>query len=193
MNLGNKKALIPFVIFVLITGFLAVGLTLKPGEVPSPFIGKPAPDFDLPRLTQGDSTGDNTGDYASADTISNSDLDGQVWLLNVWASWCVACRDEHPLLNQLSTGDIVPIVGLNYKDQQDDAKNWLNQFGNPYTIVAVDKLGQTGIEYGVYGVPETFVIDKNGIIQLKHIGPLTREDIEQTVIPLVQKLQGETG
>ncbi len=189
MNLRSKKALLPFAIFVLIVGFLAIGLTLKPGEVPSPFIGKPAPKFDLPRLTSMDDAGDN----AAVSTISRSDLDGQVWLLNVWASWCVACRDEHPLLNQLSAGDIVPIVGLNYKDEQLDAINWLNQFGNPYSIVAVDQQGQTGIEYGVYGVPETFVIDKNGVIQLKHIGPLTGKDIEQTIIPLVQKLQGETG
>ena len=193
MNQLSKKALIPFAIFILITGFLAIGLTLKPGEVPSPFIGKPAPGFNLPQLTLVDHAGNNIGDNASPNRITNSDFDGQVWLLNVWASWCVACREEHPVLNQLSAGDIVPIVGLNYKDKQPDAQNWLNQFGNPYSIVAVDQQGQTGIEFGVYGIPETFVIDKKGIIQLKHIGPLTREDIEQKIIPLIENLNGESS
>ena len=193
MNLRSQKALIPFVLFILIAGFLAIGLTLKPGEVPSPFIGKPAPDFNLPQLTLADNAEDNNSGNISLNIISNTDLDGQVWLLNVWASWCVACQEEHPLLNQLSADNIVAIIGLNYKDEQRDAWNWLNKFGNPYSKVAVDKRGETGIEYGVYGVPETFVIDKKGVIQLKHIGPLTGKDIEKTIIPLVQKLNGVTG
>jgi len=183
MNLPSKKSLIPFAIFVLVSVFLAIGLTLKPGEVPSPFIGRQAPEFILPILAAG----------SNAETIANSDLKGRVWLLNVWASWCVACRDEHPLLNQLSANRIVPIIGLNYKDEQQDALSWLNQYGNPYSTVAVDRQGQIGIEFGVYGVPETFVIDKKGIIKLKHIGPLSREDLEREIIPLVEKLQGETG
>ena len=114
---------------------------------------------------------------------------GKVWLFNVWASWCVACRDEHPLLINLSRQNIVDIVGLNYKDLGTDASNWLKKFGNPYSVIAVDEIGNVGIDYGVYGVPETFVIDKKGIVRMKHIGPLTIDDMENKILPLISSLQ----
>ncbi len=158
-----------------------MGLNRDPREVPSPFIGKPAPEFSLPRLS------------APEKRISSKQLLGEVWLFNVWASWCAACLVEHPLLNQLSQADFVKIIGLNYKDTQVDADNWLQQHGNPYAMTGFDRLGDVGIDYGVYGVPETFVIDKAGLIRLKHIGPLTGKDIEDTIIPLVERLKGENS
>lgn len=179
MKFLSNKSFVPFIIFVVITLFLGIGLTLNPRELPSPFIGKSAPKFELPNLIIEDTI------------IRNEDFMGQVWLFNVWASWCVACRDEHPLLNELSSTNLVPIVGLNYKDEAQDAKQWLNQFGNPYQQIVTDKLGQTGIEYGVYGVPETFVIDKKGIIRLKHVGPLTKTVLKTTLLPLVKELQAD--
>ncbi len=143
-----KRYLIPLVVFVVLVGFLAVGLSLKPREVPSPLIDKPAPAFSLPRLD------------APEQQLGLEDLKGQVWLLNVWASWCVACRQEHPLLVELAGQNLVPIYGLNYKDKRDDALAWLGRHGNPYTVSLSDTEGLVGIDYGVYGVPETFVIDK---------------------------------
>jgi cytochrome c biogenesis protein CcmG/thiol:disulfide interchange protein DsbE len=115
---------------------------------------------------------------------------GKVWLLNVWASWCVACRDEHPTLLALSKARVVPIVGLNYKDTRPEGLGWLNQFGNPYDVSAFDRDGRVGIDFGVYGVPETFVIDKRGVIRMKHIGPLTPEVIQTRIAPLVKELNG---
>ncbi len=172
----HSKALIPFIIFGAIVALLGVALTLKPGEVPSPLIGKPAPDFVLPRLMD------------TAAKFSNNELAGEPWILNVWASWCVACRAEHSLLNALATAGTVKIVGLNYKDKRADAINWLSELGNPYHRVAVDLQGDVGIEFGVYGVPETFIIDSAGIVQLKHIGPLTQKDMRDTVVPLINRL-----
>jgi len=163
--------------FGLLVLLLAIGLHLDPREVPSPLIDKPAPAFELPQLDQ------------PAEKLSPEALRGKVWLLNVWASWCVSCRDEHPLLVQLSRTKAVPIYGLNYKDSRDDALAWLKQFGNPYVASAVDADGRIGIDYGVYGVPETYVIDRNGVIRYKQIGPVTRETIEQKILPLVKKLE----
>jgi cytochrome c biogenesis protein CcmG/thiol:disulfide interchange protein DsbE len=163
---------------VALAFFLWKGLSLNPREVPSPFINKPAPDFTLQQLSKPETT------------FSNKDMLGKVWLLNVWASWCVACRQEHPLLVQLSQANLVPIYGLNYKDTRGEAEQWLNQHGNPYVLSAADKAGNVGIDYGVYGVPETFVIDKQGIIRHKVIGPLTVKELEEVVLPLVKKLNG---
>ncbi len=173
-----KRYLIPLVVFVVLVGFLAVGLNLKPREVPSPLIDKPAPAFSLPRLD------------APEQAIALQDLKGKVWLLNVWASWCVACRQEHPLLVELAGQKAVPIYGLNYKDKRDDAVAWLARFGNPYVASLSDTEGLVGIDYGVYGVPETFVIDKDGTIRHKHIGPVTPEALRDTILPLVRKLNG---
>ncbi|MEO7729191.1 MAG: DsbE family thiol:disulfide interchange protein [Burkholderiales bacterium] len=163
--------------FVVLVAFLAVGLQLNPREVPSPLIGKPAPVFQLAQL------------HESGKMTGRQDMLGKVWLLNVWASWCVSCREEHPVLVELSKRDVVPIYGLNYKDKRDDALAWLKQFGNPYTQSIVDGDGRVGIDYGVYGVPETFVIDKAGVIRYKQIGPITPEALKNKILPLVQLLQ----
>lgn len=171
-----KKALIPLLIFGVLVAFLAVGLSLNPREIPSPLIDKPAPAFSLPSLD------------VPEQKISAQDLRGKVWILNVWASWCVACRVEHPLLVEFSKTRAVPIYGLNYKDKRDDAMRWLERFGNPYTRSLSDTEGLVGIDFGVYGVPETFVIDKTGVIRMKHIGPVTPEVLRDDILPLVRKL-----
>ena len=173
-----KRFLVPLGIFIVLVVFLAIGLTRDPREVPSPLIDKAAPPFTLVQL------------HEPARQLSVADLKGQVWLLNVWASWCVSCRQEHPLMVELSKAGVVPIYGLNYKDKRDAALRWLEQFGDPYTVSVMDADGKVGIDYGVYGVPETYVIDKEGIIRYKQIGPVTAEVLKQTIIPLVRKLQG---
>ncbi|MXS85970.1 DsbE family thiol:disulfide interchange protein [Nitrosomonas sp. HPC101] len=171
------RFLLPLAVFVVLVIFLGVGLTLNPRQVPSPLIDKPAPAFHLQQL------------YDSSKTLSSEDNLGKVWMLNVWASWCVACRDEHPVLVELSKLGIVPIYGLNYKDQRDTAMQWLKQYGNPYETSIVDADGKVGINYGVYGVPETYVIDKQGIIRYKHIGPVTVESLKDKILPLIQELK----
>jgi cytochrome c biogenesis protein CcmG/thiol:disulfide interchange protein DsbE len=175
-----SRFLWPLGIFVVLVVFLAIGLNLNPREVPSPKIDKPAPTFQVPQLHEADKT------------ISQKDMLGKVWLFNVWASWCVSCRQEHPVLVELAKRNVVPIVGLNYKDGRDEGKQWLQQFGNPYLMSAFDADGRVGIDYGVYGVPETFVIDKTGTIRYKHIGPLTQEAVDTKVLPLVQELNAKS-
>ena len=172
------RFVIPLAIFATLIVFLWRGLSLDPREVPSPLIDKPAPRFALARL-----------DDASR-TIARDDMLGKVWMLNVWASWCVACREEHPTLLELSKQRLVPIVGLNYKDTRPEGLGWLGQFGNPYDVSAFDQNGRVGIDFGVYGVPETFVIDKRGVIRLKHIGPLTPQVVKTRIEPLVKELNG---
>ena len=171
-----KRYLIPLIVFVVMLGFLAVGLQLNPREVPSPLINKPAPAFKLPTLSEPDKS------------ISAQDLRGKVWVLNVWASWCVACRVEHPVFVDFAKTGAVPIYGLNYKDKREDALRWLAKFGDPYQQSMSDTEGLVGIDFGVYGVPETFVIDKEGVIRLKHIGPVTPEVLQRTILPLIKKL-----
>ena len=173
----NKKLLIPLALFVVLVGFLFVGLGLNPREVPSPLIDKPAPKFTLRQLHEPDKT------------HGPADMKGQVWLLNVWASWCVSCRVEHPLLVELARTKLVPIVGLNYKDEPAAGMTWLRQNGDPYNLSVVDRDGRVGIDWGVYGVPETFVVDKAGVIRYKQIGPVTAESLEQKILPLVRALQ----
>ena len=173
-----KRFLIPLGIFVVLVGFLAVGLRLNPREVPSPLIDKPAPPFTLPELVD------------PQRTFSQKDMLGKVWMLNVWASWCVSCREEHPVLVAFSKRNIVPVYGLNYKDDRKDALAWLSKLGDPYTMSIMDRDGRIGIDYGVYGVPETYVIDKQGVIRYKQIGPVTPEVLEAKILPLVKKLQG---
>ena len=172
-----KRYLLPLVIFLVLAGFLAVGLNKDPREVPSPLIGKPAPAFKLPRLD------------APEQMLSTQDLRGQVWLLNVWASWCVACRQEHPLLVEMARSGTVKVYGLNYKDKREDALGLLRKSGDPYVTSLSDTEGLVGIDFGVYGVPETFVIDKQGVIRFKQIGPITREALRDTLLPLVAKLE----
>ncbi len=171
-----KRFLLPLAAFAVLVGFLAMGLMHDPREVPSPLIGKPAPAFTLPQL------------HDATKNFSVVDMTGRVWLLNVWASWCVSCREEHPVLVELAKTGSVPIIGLDYKDQVADGKQWLEKLGNPYILSAVDSDGRVGIDYGVYGVPETYVIDKQGIIRMKHTGPITPASLAQTILPLVKEL-----
>jgi cytochrome c biogenesis protein CcmG/thiol:disulfide interchange protein DsbE len=171
-----KRFLLPLGIFIALVLFLGVGLRLNPREIPSPFIGKPAPAFKVAQLNQAELT------------ISPTQMLGQVWLLNVWASWCVSCRQEHPVLMDLARQQVVPIIGLNYKDAREDGIGWLRQFGDPYQLSAYDRDGRVGIDYGVYGVPETFVIDKRGVVRLKHVGPVTPAVIAEKLIPLIKEL-----
>jgi len=172
----SLKFLIPLALFGVLALFLAAGLKLDPREVPSPLIGKPAPAFKLSRLDD------------PAALISREDMLGKVWILNVWASWCVACREEHPLLVQFAKRRLVPIYGLNYKDVRADGTAWLARLGNPYDASLFDADGRVGIDFGVYGVPETFVIDGKGVVRLKHIGPLTPEVIRDRIEPLLKSL-----
>ena len=172
------RYLLPLVVFVVLVGFLMRGLFLDPSEVPSPLIGKPAPAFDLEQL------------HNPQARFASRELLGRVWLLNVWASWCVSCRAEHPLLMEMARSNIAPIYGLDYKDEREDAIATLRQLGNPYTVSAHDYDGRVGMDYGVYGVPETYVIDKQGVIRYKQIGPITRRVLDERIAPLIRELQG---
>ncbi len=174
----GARFLLPLAIFVGLVALLGIGLTLDPREVPSPLVGKAAPAFALPQLHQ------------PQQRISNTDMMGKVWLLNVWASWCVSCREEHPVLMDLAKSGMAPLVGLNYKDERREGIEWLDKHGNPYLISAYDRDGRIGIDYGVYGVPETYVIDKKGIIRYKRIGILTPELLRDRILPLVKELNG---
>ena len=169
--------ILPLLLFVGIAVFLAIGLTRDPREVPSPLIGKPVPAFSLPPV-RGRTLG-----------LASTDFKGEVSLVNVFASWCVACRAEHPLLTQIQREGIVPVHGLNYKDRPEDAARWLDQMGDPYTRTAADLDGRVGIDWGVYGVPETFAIDREGRIAYKVIGPVSPEVWRDTLLPLIRKLQ----
>ena len=162
--------------FLVLVGLLAVGLRLDPREVPSPLIGKPAPAFELPLLQQPDKS------------FSQKDMLGTVWVMNVWASWCPPCLVEHPVVSEFARSGIAPVVGLNYKDGRDEGMQWLKRFGDPYSLSAFDVDGKVGIDFGVYGVPETFVIDKKGVIRYKQIGPITPEALEKTLMPLIREL-----
>ncbi len=170
------KFLIPLAVFVVLVGFLGVGLKLDPREVPSPLIGKPAPAFELTRLDQPEVK------------IRRDELLGKVWVLNVWASWCAPCREEHPLVVAFAKKKLAPVYGLNYKDQRSAGLGFLRQLGDPYEASLFDADGRVGIDYGVYGVPETFVVDKQGIIRFKHIGPLNPDVLRDKIEPLVKEL-----
>jgi cytochrome c biogenesis protein CcmG, thiol:disulfide interchange protein DsbE len=172
-----KKKLIPLGIFVVLVVFLAIGLTRDPHEIPSPLIGKAAPMFNAPLL------------QTPEQQFSAKDMLGQVWLLNTWASWCVACRQEHPILMEFAKTKTLPIVGLDYKDQNPEGLKWLARFGNPYDHAITDKDGRIGIDFGVYGVPESFLIDKAGVIRYKQIGPVTEEALRDKIVPLIRELQ----
>jgi cytochrome c biogenesis protein CcmG/thiol:disulfide interchange protein DsbE len=171
-----KRYLLPLLVFLVLLGFLAVGLRLNPREVPSPLVDRPVPEFRLPTLAD------------PAQQLSPQDLRGKVWMLNVWASWCVACRVEHPVLVEFAKTGRVPLYGLNYKDKRPDALGWLEKFGNPYLQSMSDTAGLVGIDLGVYGVPETFVVDRAGVIRYKHIGPVTPEALRDIILPLIGKL-----
>lgn len=174
-----KRTLWPLIAFMVLVVFLGIGLTKDPRKLPSPFIGKVAPAFTLPHL------------HDLNKTFSPESMLGKVWILNVWASWCVSCRAEHHVLNSMINNNNVNLIGLNYKDEVVDARRWLSRYGNPYQLSVSDVEGLAGIEWGVYGVPETFVVDKKGIVRLKHTGPVTNQDITEEVIPLIKRLEKE--
>ena len=167
---------LPLGIFILMVGLLGYGLGLDPKKVPSPLIGKAAPSFSLASL------------HAPQQKISKQDLLGEVWVLNVWASWCVACRAEHQIITRLADRQLVKVIGLNYKDKPTDAKKWLQQLGDPYSLSLMDSDGRVGIDWGVYGVPETFIVDKNGTIQYKYIGPVDQRALDSEIIPKLNEL-----
>ncbi|MDR2187302.1 MAG: DsbE family thiol:disulfide interchange protein [Azonexus sp.] len=183
--------------FAALAVLLAVGLGLNPRDIPSPLVGKPAPAFRLAMLEAPDKT------------FGPEDMRGQPWLLNVWSSWCVSCRDEHPVLVQMSEKIGVPIIGLNYKEVRGDgefdmgklsaeaerelaqkrANAWLDDRGKPYKLTAMDIDGRVGIDYGVYGVPETYLIDKDGVIRMKYTGPINPEALQKKILPLLAELK----
>jgi len=171
------RFILPFVVFAVLAVFLYIGLGRDPREVPSPLIGKPAPAFSLPLL------------HDAKKQISVQDMKGQVWLLNVWASWCGACKDEHPVLMDLASQGIVPVLGLNYKDKREDGEAVLRKAGDPYTLTLFDADGKVGFDYGVYGVPETYVIDKEGVIRDKLIGAVTPQNLRDRILPLLEELK----
>ena len=167
----------PLLAFAALLVVFGIGLTPNPREIPSPLVGKPAPAFDAESL------------HDPGSRFSPADLRGKVWLLNVWASWCVACRDEHPVLVAYARSPgAVPVIGLNYKDKRNDGQLWLARHGNPYTLSVFDPDGRIGLDYGVYGVPETYLIDRSGRIRHKHNGPVTPEVLEKTLLPQINEL-----
>lgn len=171
------RFLIPLAVFAAIGVFAYLGLQRDPREIPSPLIGRAAPDFTLPLLAE------------PGRTWSPQAMRGQVWLLNVWGSWCPGCRVEHPLLNELARRKAVPIVGIAWKDAPENASAWLAKFGDPYAVTVLDLAGRVAIDWGVYGAPETFLVDKTGIVRFKHVGPLTTDVIEGRLLPAVREWQ----
>ncbi|MBL4671319.1 MAG: DsbE family thiol:disulfide interchange protein [Arenicella sp.] len=168
------KYIVPLLAFFGLAVLLGEGLTLDPKAIPSTRIDKPAPSFELPVLSN------------SNEKFRPEDLKGQRWVLNVWASWCVSCRYEHPILNDMARAGLAPIVGLNYKDQDDKAAQWLAERGDPYYKAVTDNNGRVGIDWGVIAVPETFIIDEQGTVIYKHTGPINRELINSEMIPLLR-------
>lgn len=183
------RRFMPLIVFAMLVALLGVGLTLNPRLVPSPFVGKPAPEFELPVL-DAPSQLNRSAKLNSPGKVSQHDLKGEITLLNVFASWCFACRQEHEAITQLSNSGI-RVIGFNYKDQPEDATAWLRRFGNPYLVIAQDLDGRAGIDWGVYGAPETFVIDHNGIVRDKRVGPVDAQYIQEELMPLLQQIRSE--
>ncbi|MDP6342446.1 MAG: DsbE family thiol:disulfide interchange protein [Alphaproteobacteria bacterium] len=169
--------LLPLLLAMAIGAFLFVGLGLKPKEIPSALIGKAVPAFDLPALPE------------RPPGLKSADLQGQVSLVNVFASWCLSCRVEHPLFMNLKALDVVPVHGLNYKDEPQAALAWLDRYGDPYQRIGADRKGRVGIDWGVYGVPETFLINAQGRIACKHIGPVSDSDLQDKLLPAIEALR----
>lgn len=169
--------ILPVVLFLVIAGFLAYGLTRDPSELPSALLDRPAPDFDLPPLEGRDEQG-----------FSRADLGGEPMLVNVFASWCVPCRVEHPLINRLAEEGIT-VHGINHKDEPENARDWLAELGDNFTLVGADRDGRASIEWGVYGVPETYIVDAEGTIVHRHVGPLRPEDVAKTIRPILESLE----
>jgi len=173
----SLKFLIPLAVALGIGWFLYAGLSNNPREIPSPLVGKPAPATAVALLNEADKT------------WSPEQMKGKVWMLNVWGSWCSGCQVEHPVLLDLARQNVAPIVGLAWKDRPQASKDWLAKLGDPYVLNVSDQTGRAAIDWGVYGAPETFVIDKAGIIRDKHIGPLTPEVLSTRLMPLMRRLQ----
>lgn len=174
------KFVIPLLIFGAIAWFLFKGLSRDPREIPSPLIGKPAPSVSLPLLAD-----------AQAAPWTTEQMRGQVWLLNVWGTWCAGCKVEHPVLNEMARQKLAPIVGVAWRDNSEAAQQWLKSYGDPYAVNVADSSGRAAIDWGVYGAPETFVIDKKGVVRDKIIGVITRESLSTRLMPLISKLQAE--
>lgn len=170
------RYLLPLAIFFGLLWFMWKGLSLNPREIPSALLNKPVPAFSLPLL------------HDPSRSLGAADMKGKVWLLNVWGSWCASCRYEHPILNALAKKGVIPIIGLNWKDRPEDARSWLVKFGDPYQFSVSDIDGRVGIDFGVYGAPETFIIDKAGMIRYKHTGPISEVMMNETLIPMIQGL-----
>ena len=175
--LRTWRFFLPLAIFIGLLWFLYTGLSLNPREIPSALINKPTPAFELAQL------------HSPNKKLGNADMKGKVWLLNVWASWCVSCRYEHPFLKELAKEQVVPIIGLNWKDKPEDAKAWLAKFGDPYMVSVSDLDGRTAIDFGVYGAPETFVIDATGMIRYKHTGPIDATVLREKLLPVIRELK----
>lgn len=175
------KFILPVVLFAAVAALLYKGLFLNPSEVPSALIGKPVPEFTLPPLPLPESE--------SRPGLSSADLNGAPSLVNVFASWCIPCKAEHPLLNRLAGSKTVAIYGISYKDRSEDAIAWLRELGNPYARIGADTDGRVSIDWGVYGVPESFIVDAQGIIRYRHVGPITARDLEETILPLIKSLE----
>ena len=175
------KRLLPLIAFSLLALLLGVGVLMNSGKdtsaIPSPLIGKPAPAFSLPVLGE------------PSRMITNADLRGAPYLLNVWGSWCPACRDEHPVITELAQSGRIKVVGYDYKDEPEDAKRWLEQFGNPYALVIADQDGRAAFDWGIYGAPESFLVDAQGIVRWKYIGPMTDEVVRDQLLPELEKLK----
>jgi len=174
------RFILPLMAFLVMVVFLGIGLKLDPHDVPSPLINKPAPVFTLPQL------------HAPQKTFSPADMKGKVWLLNVWASWCVSCRQEHVYLTEFARDGSINLMGLNYKDEPAAAMQWLERLGNPYKISISDIDGMAGLDWGVYGVPETFIIDKKGIVRHKQTGPVDPTILQTIIMPLIEQLNRES-
>ena len=175
------KFIVPLVLFLLMGVFLYVGLQRDPRYVPSPLIGKSAPEFTLPSLQD------------PSYTVASTELAGRPWVLNVWGTWCSGCRQEHGVLLEIARQNAVPLVGLNWKDEDDAAKKWLRDLGNPYAVVAVDREGRTAVDWGVYGAPETFLIGPDGTVLYKHIAPMTMEVWRTEFLPRIEAPHSKSG
>lgn len=173
----NRRVAVPLAIFAVTAALLGVGLRLDPRELPSPLIGKPAPAFSLPVLHQPDKV------------FTHQELLGSVWVLNVWASWCISCREEHAAVTALAKSGAARVVGLNFKDEPEQALAWLARFGNPYALSVQDREGRLGADYGVSVVPETYVIDRKGVVRYKRVGVLTPEIVRDRILPLLKELE----
>ncbi len=175
------RYVLPLLIFAGLVVLFVIGMQMDPRRVPSPLIGKPLPEFDLTQL------------YDESQSLANSQFLGEVVLINFWASWCISCRYEHPILLEYARSGNASVYGMNYKDTRKDALEWLKQYENPYKLIAFDPEGRTGIDFGLYGVPETYVVDQKGIIRYKHIGPISREDMDKKIVPLVEELKAQSA